>query len=66
MSGESPLLFVSLVMKDHCFFYRFDRYSAQKLLQILGQHAADRSLPLTWYGAALLSRQVRHVLNATE
>lgn len=59
-SGSPIVLEVIALEKDaERFVFLYDEESKGRLLQTLGQFAADKDLSFTWYDAAVISQKVR-------
>ena len=52
---------LALVKDGERYLFMFDGQSTEKLLQTLGEYAADDDLTFTWYDAAVLSQRIRNL-----
>ena len=50
---------LALLKNGERYVFLYDDRSSDKLLQTLGQYAADEDLNFSWYDAAVLSQRVR-------
>ena len=57
---------LALVKDSERYVFLYDSEGTANLLQTLGRYAADRSLSLNWYDAAVLSQKVRRIREEEE
>ena len=57
---------LALVKDSERYIFLYDDESSDRLLQILGQYAADKKLNFNWYDAAVLSQRVRKLKEEKE
>lgn len=57
---------LALVKDSERYVFLYDEESPDRLLQTLGQYAADDELSFSWYDAAVLSQKVRRLKRESE